>query len=456
MRLDPKKAVHKASCIISLAWLCLAAAQTIEFPVQGSASPKYWLDAGFFKQNSQQTRIELYYSIAIKELQFRDVSGEKLASFVMSISVSDKQGRTVFSDKRRKGARGGKEPASTDETVGLVDQFSFSLAPGEYRLEAKLNDENAGTSNTINGHMLVPAFSGYFAVSEPQLSLTVQSDLSNPTFVKGNVSVVPNASRRYRYHDASMPFFYEMYFDSSRTTANSGVVYAYYSVTDQAGDTLLYIPKQKAIRTGAYAARVAGLDVRGLEKGEHRLQIMLTDSASGQTAFSQKRFWIHAPVTAQITLPTTPADLKRYRDQIKYLASRDELRIFDALDAAGKANFVLNFWRMRDTTPETPENEYMQNVFARIDYCMKNFKGKENGLNCDMGRVFVFYGQPDDIETHTWETGSKPYIIWRYFTSHAQHEFVFVDRNHEGIFSLVHSTVEEEIKNENWQAQELQ
>jgi GWxTD domain-containing protein len=456
MKLDPVTTVHKTFRFLLLGWVCLCAAQTIEFPIQGSNAPKYWLDAGFFRQNVHQTRIELYYSISVKELQFRDVSGEKTASFLMAITVTDQQGTTVFSDKHRKGARGGNQAANADETIGLVDQFSFSLPAGEYRLETKLSDENAGTSNTISGHILVPSYSTRFSVSEPQLSLSIQSDLSNPAFVKGNAAIVPNAARRYRYHDASMPFFYEMYFDSTIATGKPGIVFANYSVIDQAGDTLLYIAKQRVVRSGDVSARAAGLDVRGLEKGEHRLQIMLTDSASGMTAFSQKRFWIHTPVMAQLTLPTTPTDLKRYRDQIKYLATRDELRLFDALDANGKANFVVNFWRLKDTTPETPENEYMQNVFARIDYCMKNFKGKENGLNSDMGRVFIIYGQPDDIETHTWETGAKPYVIWKYFTSHAQHSFVFVDRNHESIFTLVHSTVEEEIKNPNWKNQELQ
>lgn len=98
----------------------------------------------------------------------------------------------------------------------------------------------------------------------------------------------------------------------------------------------------------------------------------------------------------------------------------------------------------------------MLNCFSRIDYANKNFKGKENGLNTDMGRVFVVYGQPSDIENHTWESGSKSYAIWNYFTASGQHIFVFVDRNHEGFYTLVHSTVEGELKNENWMAQELQ
>ena len=71
-----------------------------------------------------------------------------------------------------------------------------------------------------------------------------------------------------------------------------------------------------------------------------------------------------------------------------------------------------------------------------------------------MGRVFIVYGQPDDIENHNWEVGIAPYKVWHYFTGGGKHSFYFIDRNREGIYSLVHSTVEGEIKNENWTTME--
>ncbi len=456
MKLDFKHVAVRLFSLLAWLWFLPCQAQPLEFPIQGSRSPRYWLDVGFFRQNSQTTRVELYYSIALNELQFHKTDTVLTASFIMTVIVTDRQGRMVVNDTHRKGARSAEQPDAADDSKGLIDQFAFALPAGSYRLETRLTDEQSSAATVISGDFTVPAFTEPFSISEPQLSLAIQSNAAISAFVKGNISVMPNAARRYRYHDATLPFYFEMYADSTKLKSTSGTALANYAITDQVGDTLLYIARQKIKRAGPVYARVANFDVRGLEQGEHRLQITLTDSASGFAAFSQKRFWISAPPSVPHALPTTPADIKRYRDQIKYIAKVDELRLFDALDAAGKANFVINFWRLRDTTPETPENEYMQNVFARIDYCMKNFKGKENGLNSDMGRVFVIYGQPDDIETHTWETGSKPYTIWKYFTSHAQHSFVFVDRNHDSIFTLVHSTVEEEIKNFNWQAQELQ
>ncbi len=153
----------------------------------------------------------------------------------------------------------------------------------------------------------------------------------------------------------------------------------------------------------------------------------------------------------------TTEDIKRYRDQIKYLATRDELQVFDQLNPKGKETFLLNFWRSKDTDPNTAVNEFMQNYFSRIDYANKHFKGKSGGQNTDMGRVFIVFGQPDDIENHVMEVHQKPYVVWYYYqTGTGKQEFVFVDRNNEGIYVLVHSTVEGELKNYSWKMQELQ
>jgi len=98
----------------------------------------------------------------------------------------------------------------------------------------------------------------------------------------------------------------------------------------------------------------------------------------------------------------------------------------------------------------------MLDVFARIDYADKNFKGTNGGLNSDMGRVFVIYGQPDEIDNESMNRDGKPYMVWYYYTSSSgKNSFAFVDKNIDGIYTLVHSTVLQEIKNPNWKESEL-
>ena len=97
----------------------------------------------------------------------------------------------------------------------------------------------------------------------------------------------------------------------------------------------------------------------------------------------------------------------------------------------------------------------MLDYFSRIRYTEKQFRGKDGGMNSDMGRIFIVYGQPDDVERNQMQFETKSYEIWQYYTAGGKHEFVFVDRNNIGIYSLVHSTVLEEIKNPDWRQSEL-
>ena len=446
------KILIPVSAILS-GWFLPAYSQSLAFPLESGGTPHFWLDAGFFLQDDQ-VRIEFYYSIALKELNFSSPAGDSLASFSLALSLQDQSGVFVFTDTLSRKARFNKA-ALVDETKGVVDQIVLSLPAGVYRLEARLTDMNVRKFSLIAGQVSIPSFPRELSISEPQVAINIQANAAGDAFKKGNTAIIPNPSRRYRYHNAMLYLYYELYNLESAGADSAVPLSVIYSITDQAGDTLMLMPPQKIDRGGRTSARVAGLDVSGLEGGAHTIAVAVFDSSTGQSAVSAKRFWIHQPALAAQLLPMSPEDIKRYRDQIKYIATHDELRLFDELDTEGKTNFLLNFWRGKDESPETPENEYMQNLFSRIAYANKNFKSSESGLNSDMGRVFVVYGKPDDIEQYTWETGRKSYAIWRYFTAGGQHSFVFVDRNHEGIYYLVHSTVEEEIKNYNWEATEV-
>jgi len=431
-------------------------ATALDFPIESDASPKFWIDVNYFRGQDQKTKIEIYYSVALRELKVSEM-GEKLGLFDIDLTVKDSQNQAVFTESRSRGVRPGPAAEPVAESRGVVDQYVFYLPAGEYKLEAKVTDKNAKAKSSVAAAMQVPSFDNGLGISEPQLATVITKDLSNKVFVKGNQAILPNPSRRYRYQNSILNFFYEVYNLTATPGDSSGNFQVAYAITDVLGDSLIVIPKQMVSKPGSTSSRVQSFDIRGLEKGEHVLAISVSDPASGQSAVVQKRFFIHDPMQDVQILPMTNEDIKRYREQIKYLATRDELQVFDQLNPKGKEAFLLNFWHSKDADPSTAVNEFMQNYFSRIDYANKHFKGKSGGQNTDMGRVFIIFGQPDDIGNHIMEIHKKPYIVWYYYQSgQGKQEFVFVDRNNEGIYVLVHSTVEGELKNYNWRDQELQ
>lgn len=60
--------------------------------------------------------------------------------------------------------------------------------------------------------------------------------------------------------------------------------------------------------------------------------------------------------------------------------------------------YIDNFWKQHDPTPNTDENEFMQIYYSRLDYANSHFKEMLlPGSKTERGRLYILYGPPDEI-----------------------------------------------------------
>ena len=89
--------------------------------------------------------------------------------------------------------------------------------------------------------------------------------------------------------------------------------------------------------------------------------------------------------------------------------------------------FIENFWQRRNPSPDSPENEYRDEIYARIAYANEHFAAGKPGWMTDRGHIYIAYGKPDDIESHPsggeyqrpmdeggGSTATFPFEIWHY------------------------------------------
>jgi GWxTD domain-containing protein len=79
--------------------------------------------------------------------------------------------------------------------------------------------------------------------------------------------------------------------------------------------------------------------------------------------------------------------------------------------------FVETFWKQRDPTPGTPENEYKDEILKRFKYC-NEFYGRNTtreGWKTDMGRIHMVLGPPQGIERFEATIGIVPCQSWSYY-----------------------------------------
>ncbi|MFC1476314.1 GWxTD domain-containing protein [Candidatus Zixiibacteriota bacterium] len=208
-------------------------------------------------------------------------------------------------------------------------------------------------------------------------------------------------------------------------------------------------------KPGTSSVLVSSLPTRDLPEGNYRLEVTVIDSVSNAWAVITKPFSV--VLLSAETDSLTPEEAKRMRDVILYLAKREELETYDNLGLLGKKNFLIHFWKRFDRTPETPKNEFKDSYFNRFNYANEEYStkisGALDGWKTDRGRIYIKYGEPDEIERYPSSLDRKPLQQWYYYQLGDQGEvyFLFEDEDGFGNYSLVHSTARGEKYDPRWE-----
>ena len=121
-------------------------------------------------------------------------------------------------------------------------------------------------------------------------------------------------------------------------------------------------------------------------------------------------------------LATTQSALpERYEkwleEEVVYIINPVEREVFLKLSTDRERDlFIEAFWRQRDPTPASEENEFKTEHYRRINY-VNHFFGRgtpKPGWRTDRGRIYIILGEPNDIQRYDGETMIYPTEVWFY------------------------------------------
>jgi GWxTD domain-containing protein len=120
---------------------------------------------------------------------------------------------------------------------------------------------------------------------------------------------------------------------------------------------------------------------------------------------------------------------KTWIDQdVRWIITDQEMQAFKSLsNDEERDQFIENFWLRRNPNPDSPENEYREEHYARIAYANEHFAAGKPGWKTDRGHIYIAYGKPDSTDSHpsggSYErpmeegggnTSTFPFEIWHY------------------------------------------
>ena len=117
-----------------------------------------------------------------------------------------------------------------------------------------------------------------------------------------------------------------------------------------------------------------------------------------------------------------------------YLVPYSEYKTFSKLEENDLIEYVTEYWKSKDPTVNTKKNELLEEINNRISYANAHFSVIGSGWRSDMGKIYIIYGPPENIDRHYDTEFSYSYEFWYYPSGR---KFTFSDRQNFGELKLI-------------------
>jgi GWxTD domain-containing protein len=115
-------------------------------------------------------------------------------------------------------------------------------------------------------------------------------------------------------------------------------------------------------------------------------------------------------------------------EEVPYIISDEERKAFMSLsNDEERESFIENFWLRRNPNQDSPENEFREEHYRRIQYANDHYAAGKPGWKTDRGRIYITWGPPDSTDSHPsggmyerpveeggGETATFPFEVWHY------------------------------------------
>jgi GWxTD domain-containing protein len=420
------------------------------------------LDAAQFKGEGKYTKVEIYQSVRRDGLNYRKENHQYIASFRLE-TVMERADSSL-----QLGALQKQDTVADLAVVKRGQEFVYTVPfltlPGEYRFTTTLIDENDQRQTHESTEMEVIHFSdGELALSDIQFATSIEKS-SGPAsmFDKNRLRVMPNPRALFGDGLVNLAFYTEVY-SLKYSPEKAGNYQADYIIESEQGEQLYRLVGKPRAKNNQDAAIYASFDISSLTSGHYKLRVEVKDADSGLSQSVVKPFSVYRKADAvarfaeqerSVYDAMSNETLSSYFEQVKYIATDEDKKVFKELGVEAKREFMIHFWLNRDPTPGTPQNEFKEDYIQRLLKAKVHFSypGTE-GWKTDRGRILLTYGTPEFIDREPGSSDKHAYEIWNYERLQGRSTiFVFVDFAQNGQYRLIHSDYRNEVSDPNWEA----
>jgi GWxTD domain-containing protein len=419
------------------------------------------LDYAKFRNSDSTGYLEIYYGFypSLASYEMRD--GHYSGLLIVSTRVRDAKGGAILVNNRSAVPIVVADTNQFSRRSTLVSVGGYVLPFGDYTLDVVVTDSlNQSRKDSIALPVKVLNYGNVVGISDLELCSNIKSsEEKNDLFYKNSLEVLPNPTLVFGVASHPMMFNYaEIYnLDSIHTySIKSQVIGADGAIVKETAKSRKYKIKN-AVEAGT-------TNVASIPSGKYRFRLTFSDEAGTVLAEREKSFYLYNPhikgsqkaassIKATELAGMSAEELADEFRKAQYIATDQEVRTFSQISSEeGRREFLAKFWT------EVENGRLGQAPMTRMVYLQRVLAASQrfhalnrDGWRTDRGRVFVLYGEPDEIERFPSSQEAKPYENWHYYSIENGVEFIFIDRSGFGEYILVHSTKRGELRDDDWQ-----
>lgn len=432
-------------------------------------------DYARFPSDQDFTYIEVYYTFYRSQLKFIPQDQYLQANYQIQARIFSHD--SLVGEDVIHGITSAENRDQIKPTQQLIDQSAFMIKSGHYRLEIRVIDMTSSHYGKKEFEIDIPELppTPKIRISDIQTakSITPNPNLSDK-FTKNTYQIIPNPSAIYTSESPVLYFYTEIHdLVPADSQPNYRVIYSLLDSNYQ----LVRLLQDKVKKVSATSSvEINGFNLITHQSGIYYLKMVINDLKRHHQDSVFKRIILlrsqdklplarsnsgvesdGANLQAAEYLVYDEMDESILNEEIEVaalIATDTEKKTFKSLNSDGKRSFIKEFWLQRDNQSGTAINEYRQDFFERLKYVNQHYSNvstNQPGWKSDRGRVYLIYGNPDELDRSANSSEQRAFEQWNYFELEGGISFIFVDIWGDGKYLLVHSTARNELHDVTWE-----
>ncbi|MEC9448394.1 MAG: GWxTD domain-containing protein [Candidatus Neomarinimicrobiota bacterium] len=366
-------------------------------------------------ESSDSIRVLSYLSIPNHVLQFVKSSKGFKASYEATISIKRKKGDLVGRKNWSNDLITKTYIESTSKEIFNIHFNEFRVPLGEdYIISAELLDRDSNSSGIISKNLKLKKHSKDLSLYSPFFL----------DYLNGDWGLIDN----------EIPLFRNILGEQLvRTTVfvsgkvSPGPYEIDVIVTNPKKQQLWEKTFQSVAQNNYFEKRIIIPDEISQQGLRSKVDIILKQNGK------QKKESVILSIS-RLGISSSVGNISQAIQNMRYILDDDEWKKLSKAKSDEQERLFIEYWLSRDPTPETKENELMDEYFSRINYSNVNFKTYTDGWKSDMGMIYVLFGPPDDLEVYNDPLSRMYQQRWHYYRINKF--FDFVDENGFGDYKL--------------------